>query len=81
MNYDLLNKKIDQFLAQTAAEDLIKEFEELGYSFYKEKMIWEDIKVFPQERFNLKLPEKSFWKSLFNSSNSITPNYSEFFFA
>lgn len=33
MNYDVLKARMDKFFDETSSEDIVKKFEDLGYSF------------------------------------------------
>lgn len=86
MNYKLLNNKLDQFLKQSSAQDIMREFEALGYEFQKKHIKWGDTAVFPQDKLVLSCldsPKKSFWEKLLpnkKSTNIETPSYSGSFF-
>ena len=85
MNYELLNRKLNQFLEQVSAEELIEEFKALGYEFERCKSVkWEGGAVFPVEKLsfsNLSNARRSRWEKFWNNSKSknTTPSYSGFF--
>jgi hypothetical protein len=83
MNYELLNKKLDQYLAKTSTLEVMQEFESLGYSFMGQKIKLDIIDPFPESRLHFGPIDRPFWKRMLGNriSNSTTPSYSEFFFA
>lgn len=57
MNYELLKSKMDKFFNETSANDLIKKYENLGYTFVPNKLDYKNSKVKTFEHINFMCSE------------------------
>lgn len=85
MNVQLLKAKMQSFLSNVTAKELISDFEDLGYSFVDTNISWPSVTFFDTDNYVSILSENKHWyrfiyKSTQKNLNKVTPDFPGSFF-
>ena len=82
MNYDLLKRKMDKFFEETSPEEIVREFQNMGYEFVPSPVLeWNNLGSLQVNEYLCKPRKTRFWQRSSNvSRKKLTSEFPGSFF-